>query len=114
MKTIRGATTVENNDEKEIEIAVIELLTEILKKNKIEISKIQFAIFTCTSDITAVYPAKFAREMGFSAVPMLCTQEMRVIGSLPMCIRVLITVDAELTPKHIYLRQAINLRKDLI
>jgi len=114
MKTIRGAITVENNDEREIETAVKELLTEILSKNKIKIPQIQFAVFTCTADITAAYPAKYAREMGFSAVPMMCAQEMRVIGSMPMCIRVLITVDADFTPKHIYLKNAINLRKDLI
>lgn len=113
MKTVRGATTVDENTPQAISDAVKELLAEILKRNKIKTENVQSVIFTCTADITAAYPAKFAREIGFEAVPLLCVQEMNVDNSLPMCLRILMTVEGDFTVRHIFLKDAINLRKDL-
>jgi chorismate mutase len=75
------------------------------------------AFFTVTPDLTAAYPAKAARQMGWGSVPLMCAQEIPVIGSLPLCIRVLLTWNTPLTQKdikHIYLNKAIVLRPDLV
>lgn len=115
--TIRGATTIDNNSEKEIERNVVELLTRILEKNSISSSDCISIIFTATKDITAAYPAKYARKMGFTNTSLLCMQEMYVENSLSMCIRCLITINIEnekFTPKSIYLKNAATLRPDLL
>ncbi len=72
-------------------------------------------IFTASPDLDAAYPAQAAREMGWNQVPMLCVQEMAVVGSLPRCIRVLVLWNTDLPPeriRHVYLGQARNLRPD--
>ena len=114
---IRGATTVDFDTKEEIKSATVELLSEIIKQNEINISDIACCIFTLTKDIKADYPAKYARlEAGFKFVPMLDYQEADIIGALEKCIRVMILVNTNKKQeeiKHIYLRGAKNLRKDL-
>jgi chorismate mutase len=48
-------------------------------------------------------------------VPLLCTQEIDVPGSLPRTIRVLLHYYAPAghDPQHVYLREARSLRADL-
>jgi chorismate mutase len=46
----------------------------------------------------------------------MCTHEMNVPGSLPMCLRILLHVNTDRTPKElrfVYLRGAKALRSDL-
>jgi chorismate mutase len=74
-------------------------------------------IFTATSDLDAAYPARAAREMGWVHVPLLCMQEMAVVGSLPRCIRVLVLWNTDRPAgqvRHVYLRRARALRPDLV
>lgn len=73
------------------------------------------ALFTATSDLKSAYPAQAARSMGWTMVPMMCVQEMNVVGSLPRCIRVLLQVELEKEKevKHVYLGAAKKLRPDL-
>jgi chorismate mutase len=55
--------------------------------------------------------------MGWDSVPMMCAREIPVPGSLPLCIRVLIhwNTDREQSGiKHVYLREAVKLRPDLV
>jgi chorismate mutase len=114
--TIRGATTVESNTYEEIKTKTVELLKDALEKNKLEIDDIESIIFTCTEDIDAVYPAKFAREIGFTDASLLCMQEMKVANSLNYCIRILIFLKNNVKLKdvcNIYLHNASNLRKDI-
>jgi chorismate mutase len=69
-----------------------------------------------TTDLNAVYPAKAARQMGWSNVPLICAQEIPVPDGLPLCIRVLISWNTDLPQdeiKHIYLREAATLRPDI-
>lgn len=114
---IRGAITIENNSKEEIKSATVELVNEIIKENDIKIEDISFAIFTTTSDINADFPAKYAREFcNFKYVPMMCYYEMDVADSLKMCLRALICVNTDKKQdeiKHIYLKEAKKLRKDL-
>ncbi len=114
--TIRGATTVKENTVEDIRNNTIELLNEVMKKNTLEIKDVESIIFTCTEDVNAVYPAKFAREIGFTEVSLLCMQEMKVQGSLKKCIRILIFLRNNVKLKdvyNIYLNEAKNLRKDI-
>lgn len=118
IRGIRGATTV-SADVKEVVLSVTqELLTSILEANPgLRSEDIASALFTVTDDITSAYPALAARQMGWSQVPMMCAREIPVSGSLPMCIRVLIhwnTDRQQAAIKHVYLREAIKLRPDLI
>ena len=115
LKAIRGAIQVEANSAEAIESGVKELLPAILEANSISREDVISVILTCTPDLNAAFPAAFAREIGFGAVPLLCAVEMAVPGSLPLVIRVML--HAELTNStevsHIYLRGAAALRKDL-
>jgi chorismate mutase len=72
-------------------------------------------IFTLTDDLDAEFPAVAARNIGFSAVPLLCAREIPVPGSLPKVIRVLMHYDApdDHTSAHVYLGEAARLRLDL-
>ncbi len=114
---IRGAITLKANTKEEIELATVELLNEMLDKNKIETKDISFAIFTLTSDLNADFPAKYARlNCNFEKVPMMCYQELDVPNSLKMCLRILLNVNTNKTQdeiKHIYLKGATTLRGDL-
>lgn len=117
-RAIRGATTVENNTAEEIYDSTLELLKKIIEENSIKSDDIINVIFTLTHDLNAAFPAKIARiKLGWSDVPMICTQEIPVPNSLQKCIRVLITFNTN-KPKneirHIYLKHAKSLRPDLV
>ncbi|MES0360764.1 MAG: chorismate mutase, partial [Anaerolineales bacterium] len=73
-------------------------------------------LFTTTEDLRTAFPARAAREMGWTQVPMICSREIPVPGSLPLCIRVLLLWNTELPQHricHIYLGAAATLRPDL-
>ncbi len=114
---IRGAITVNADNQEEILSATKELLDSILSANpNLTPDFIASALFTTTADVSSAYPALAARQIGWDSVPMLCAREIPVPGSLPMCIRVLIHWNTDKTQKeikHIYLRGAKILRPDL-
>lgn len=112
---IRGATTVEGNSREAILDAATELLTAMIQANGIEPDDVASAFFTTTSDLNAEFPALAARQLGWVQVPLLCSHEMNVPGSLPMCLRILLHVNT--TKKaheivHIYLKGATVLRPE--
>jgi chorismate mutase len=113
MRGIRGATQVRDNTVEAIEDAVVEMCREICRRNRIVPSDIVWAIFTVTHDLDADFPARAARVSGWNAVPMICSQEIPVPGSMPRVIRVLLHVDSEGPRNHVYLRGAEALRPDL-
>jgi len=116
-RSIRGATTVDNNDKAEILTATKELISHVLTANCLDISQITNMIFTCTKDLDSVYPAAAARELGITHAALMCFSELHVEGSLPMCIRLMINAEMDATQdavKHIYLRNAKSLRPDLV
>ena len=112
---LRGATTVDVNDGQAILGATEWLLREIMKRNDLIPDDVVSCIFTLTDDLDAEFPAVAAREMGLSAVPLLCTREVPVPGALPRVIRVLIHCyrEAGHDPQHVYLGEAAALRLDL-
>jgi chorismate mutase len=75
------------------------------------------ALFTVTDDLASTFPAQAARQMGWGLVPMMCAREIPVPGSLRRVIRVLVHWNTELPQSaitHVYLREAIKLRPDLV
>ncbi len=117
LRGIRGAITVERNDAGEIFSATKVLLTAIIKENYIDPEDIASVIFTVTPDLDAGFPAVAAREMGWQYVPLLCATEINVPGMLGKCIRALVHVNTKKSQrelKHIYLRDAVRLRADLV
>jgi chorismate mutase len=113
---VRGATTVRTNSREEILSATRQMLALLIRRNQIESSDIASAVFTVTSDLDAEFPALAARQLGWLEVPLLCGYEIRVPGSLPLCIRVLVhwnTSKAQKEIQHIYIHDAVKLRPDL-
>ena len=113
---IRGATTVAANDVRSILEATRELLTEMQRRNEFSLDAVASVFFTVTGDLDTTFPARAAREMGWDLVPMLCTSEIPVPGSLPRCIRVLLLLNTDRRQdeiNHVYLREAVALRPDL-
>jgi len=115
-RAIRGATTVDSDSPDQIRHATRELLETIVARNGITSADVISAIFTVTHDLTSEFPAHAARELGWLEVPLLCTLEIPVPGSLPKCIRVLLHVQTAASRaeiRHVYLHAARALRSDL-
>lgn len=116
VRGIRGATTVENNDKREILDASAQMLEKIISENEINVDDIVSIIFTITPDLTKAFPAAAAREMGIVNVPLLDMSEPEIDGALKMCIRILMHVNTgknNSDMKHVYLKGAKVLRPDL-
>ena len=118
IRGIRGATTVTADEPDLILQATRELLEEILTENEgMKPEDVASAIFTVTDDLASTFPAQGARQMGWGLVPMLCAREIPVPNSLPRVIRVLVHWNTNLPQDqitHVYLREAVNLRPDLV
>jgi chorismate mutase len=113
---IRGATTVESDSADGILGATRELLSSIVRANDMSVADIASVIFTVTPDLTAAFPARAARDLGWHHVALLDTQEIPVPGSLPRCVRVLVhwnTARVQEEIQHVYLHGAASLRPDL-
>ncbi len=116
LRGIRGATSVSHDAPDQIVEATIELIQELMERNGLATDDLVSIIFTCTHDLVSEFPAVAARQLGFANVPLLCSQEMPVPGSLERCIRVLVHCYAPgaRVIRHVYLREARRLRLDLI
>ena len=112
---IRGATTASGNSVKEIEVAVVELIDELISRNNLIKTNILSITFTATKDLNACFPASIARKFnGLDSVAFLDCQQMHVSNDVDFCIRIMAQV---LMPpnnpiKHPYLRNAAKLRTD--
>ena len=113
-KGIRGAITVDENTSEAIGSATIELLSEMVKRNNIDVNLISHAIFSITNDLNADFPAKYARvNLKWKEVPMMCFYEIDVPDAIKKCLRVLIVVNCSenFEPEFVYLKGASRLRK---
>jgi chorismate mutase len=115
LRALRGATTVDANEADAILDATEELVAAVLERNKLAPEHLVSCIFTCTEDLDAEFPAVAARRIGLNQVPLLCAREIPVPGALPRVIRLLLHCYPEdgVEPQHVYLREAVALRKDL-
>ena len=117
MRGVRGATVANSNTEADILEATQELLLEMIAVNGIKQDEVASILFTTSPDLTACYPAKAARNIGWVQTALLGFQEMGVPNGMPLCVRVLIHWNTEKglnDIEHVYLRDAIQLRPDLV
>jgi chorismate mutase len=113
---VRGATTADANSREDILTATRQLLALMIRVNGIEPEDVGSAIFSLTRDLDAEFPALAARQLGWLDVPLLCTYEVDVPGSLRRCVRVLIhwnTTRPQDAIHHVYIKEAVKLRPDL-
>lgn len=115
LRAIRGAISVPADTSEDIRRCTTELLEAILERNGVAGDDLVSIIFTTTHDLVSDFPAAAAREIGLANVPLLCTQEIPVVGSMPRCVRVLVHCYAPVDRaiRHVYLREARQLRMDL-
>ena len=116
VRALRGAITVGHNDPQEIAVATREVLTGMLSANDIDVQDVISVLFTTSPDLTAAFPAAAARGIGFQTVPLMCASEIDVPGAQKLCIRVMMhaySARGRDEIRHVYLRDAQNLRDDL-
>jgi chorismate mutase len=115
LRGLRGATTAAANTSEAILDATAELLRGLQTANDFAPEDVESAIFTSSPDLTAEYPARAARLLGWVGVPLLGASEVAVPDGLPRCVRVLLHFYTAKPPrelKHMYLREAAKLRPD--
>ena len=115
IKFIRGATTASGNSVKEIEDAVVELIDELISRNKLTKKNLLSITFTATRDLDACFPASIARKCnGLDSVAFLDCQQMYVSNDVDYCIRIMAQalLPKNFSVKHPYLRGASKLRSD--
>jgi chorismate mutase len=112
---LRGAVQAEANTREAILAATEELMRTMIERNSLEADDMVSCIFTTTADLDAEFPAVAARQLGLSNVPLLCTREIPVPGSMERVIRVMLHYYAAegTDPVHVYVGATQALRADL-
>jgi chorismate mutase len=115
LRALRGAITVDSNDSDAILDGTEELVRTVMERNALHPDDMVSCIFTATNDLDAEFPAVAARRLGLSGVPLICAREIDVPGSLPRVIRLMLHcyADESTEARHVYLREAAALRRDL-
>ncbi len=116
VRAVRGATQLERDEREHLLASVDELLREVLRVNDLHSDDLISVLFTATPDIRSEFPAVAARELGIGDVPLLCTQELDIAGAMPLVVRLMAHVEtprARAEVRHVYLRGAAALRRDL-
>lgn len=111
---IRGATTVENDNENEIDRAVKELYETLIQENKINENEMIYIMFSQTSDLQSKNPAAALRKAGYgSNTALFCSQEPEVKNMLKKAIRIMILTKTDQNKiKPVYLKGAKILRPE--
>ncbi len=115
MQAIRGAISVEENSPQAIIEATKRLLQTVAEHNELRAEEVISIVFTATPDLNAAYPARAAREIGWTQVALLDAVEMDVPQGLPRTVRLLLWADRPHQPaqtRHVYLEEAAKLRPD--
>lgn len=117
LRGFRGATTVEEDTEESILSATEKLIREMVAQNNIAAEDVASVWMTLTEDLVSTFPAKALRKLeGWTYVPVMCSREIPVPGSLSKCIRVLMHAHTSKTQReivHVYQERAVCLRPDL-
>ncbi len=116
VRALRGAIQLESDERSHLLQSTAELVTKVMHANNLDAADLISIWFSATPDITSEFPALAARELGLGDVPLMCAVEMDVKGAMPRVIRLMMHANTNLTRgeiQHIYLRGAINLRRDL-
>ena len=80
LRALRGATTVDEDEESHVHERVITLLEAMCARNGVDHDDIVSILFTATDDLHATFPATGARKMGLGDVPLICARELDVDG----------------------------------
>jgi chorismate mutase len=116
VRAIRGAIQLDVDEREHVLSATRELVVAVLEANALAKADVISIMFTATHDVHSEFPAVAARELGLGDVPLMCAQELDIIGAMPMVIRVMVHVNTTLPRDqitHVYLRGATALRRDL-
>jgi chorismate mutase len=116
VRAVRGATQLEADERDHLLERVAEMVTDVMQANGWDVDDFISIIFTATTDLHAEFPAYAARLLGFTDVPLICTRELEIEGSMPRVVRMLAHVDTDLPRAditHVYLHGAAELRRDL-
>ncbi|MEV6314824.1 chorismate mutase [Streptomyces sp. NPDC051776] len=116
VRAVRGAVQLERDESAHMHDQVGELLTAVLERNGLTADDLISVWFTATPDLHADFPAAAARKLGIADVPLICAQELDVVGAMPRVVRVLAHVETGLARSeisHVYLGAAAALRKDI-
>ena len=116
VRAVRGATQLEADDREHMLERVAEMVLDVLAANQLDVDDFISVIFTSTSDLVSEFPAYAARRLGFDDVPLICTRELEIEGSMPRVVRMMAHVETDLARKdvtHVYLHGAAALRRDL-
>lgn len=116
VRALRGATTVDEDTTEQISERVQALMRRLLEQNEVDHDDLVSIIFTATGDLTSMFPATAARQLGLGDVPLLCARELDIVDGTPRCIRVLVHAYSERGRNelhHVYLEGARGLRDDL-
>src|SRR3954470_11006582 len=116
VRAIRGAIQVPADERQAVLDGASELVQEVLRRTHVDPVDLISILFTATPDLTAEFPAYAARQLGLTDVPLMCTTEIAVPGSMPRVLRLMAHVETPLTRadlRHVYLRGATALRTDL-
>ena len=116
VRAFRGATQLQSDSKDEMSDAVCEMLSHIFTSNQIEHDDLISIFFTATPDLISDFPAAAARRLDLGNIPLICAVEIAVEGSMPRVVRAMVHAHSSLSHsdiKHVYLRGAQALRKDL-
>ena len=116
VRAIRGAIQLDVDEREHVLSATRELVVAVLEANALTKDDVISIMFTATHDVRSEFPAVAARELGMGDVPLMCTQELDIVGAMPRVIRLMAHVNTTLPRNqitHIYLRGATALRRDL-
>lgn len=116
VRAFRGAIQLDTDERSHLLQSTAELVTKVMHANNLDSADLISIWFSATPDITSEFPALAARELGLGDVPLMCAVEMDVKGAMPRVIRLMMHANTNLSRgeiQHIYLRGAVNLRRDL-
>ncbi len=116
VRAVRGATQLDLDEREHMLARVTEMVTEVMDANGWDVDDFISIIFTATTDLVSEFPAYAARMLGFTDVPLICTRELEVEGSMPRVVRMMAHVESDLPRAditHVYLHGAAALRRDL-
>ncbi|MCX5313992.1 chorismate mutase [Streptomyces sp. NBC_01724] len=116
VRAVRGAVQLERDEAGHMDEQVSALLTAVLERNGLVADDLISIWFTATPDLHSDFPAAAARGIGIVDVPLICAQELDIVGAMPRVVRILAHVETYLAKseiQHVYLGATAALRKDI-
>jgi chorismate mutase len=116
VRAVRGAIQLDHDERDHLLSGVTDLIKAVLDANGFSTDDLISMLFTATPDLRSEFPALAARELGIVDVPLMCAQEINVVGAMPRVVRLMAHVETLRSKheiQHVYLGGAAALRKDI-